>query len=284
MGVDVVRSLLADQLPGLVAPLRRVAPGPDGVLYRLGRDLAVRLPRHQQGARSTCRQQRWLPVLAPRLPCPVPQPVFCGSPARGYPWPWTISSWFVGRPLTALGLRERSSCAPALGYFLARLHAPTPPDAPTSKLRGVPLAERGDLLAGQLAVLAADQARAVRRLWPRLCATPSWYGPPLWLHGDPWPGNVVVRENRVVAVVGFGDLTTGDPATDLALGWLAFDRVGRRLLADAYAGAGYLHPDTWTRARGWALCLAVALIAGADDPARAAVGWRGLHQVLTDAG
>lgn len=280
--VELVHAMLRGQHPGLDGPLRRAANGWDNVIFRLGNDLAVRLPRRALGAQLVVNEQRWLPMLATRLPWPVPVPVWIGSPCDAYPWPWSITRWFDGRPLYALPPRDRTPYASALGYFLARMHFPAPADAPGNPFRGVPLPERDNLLSSQLGMLDDAQARAVKRLWPALAGTPAWYGPPLWLHGDPHPGNVVVRDDRIAAVIDFGDLTAGDPATDLAIGWLGFDSTGRRLLAASYAGAGYLHPDTWRRARGWALCLAVALIANSDDaPALAAIGWHGLHQVLT---
>lgn len=280
--VDVVHALLRSQLPGLDAPLRRVANGWDNEIFRLGSDLAVRLPRRALGVPLMINEQRWLPVIAPRLPRAVPLPVWAGRPQGCYPWPWSITRWFDGQPLHSVPVRDRLGYAAPLGYFLARLHFPAPLEAPTNPYRGIPLTHRDDLLQSQLAVLDGAQLRAVRRLWPALSDTPGWYGPPLWLHGDPHPGNVIVRADEIVAVIDFGDLTAGDPATDLAIGWLGFEARGRRLLADTYAGAGYLHRDTWARARGWALCLSIALIAHSDDnPAFAAIGWHGLHQVLT---
>ncbi len=95
---------------------------------------------------------------------------------------------------------------------------------------GVPLAGRSEVLLRQLETTALPEPDVLRRHWDRLVATPAWSGPPLWLHGDPHPGNVLVRAGTVSAVIDFGDLTAGDPATDLALAWLAFDRAARDLL------------------------------------------------------
>lgn len=279
----LVHGLLRAQVPGLDGPLRRVANGWDNVIFRLGRDLCVRLPRRALACQLMINEQRWLPVLAPRLPQAIPVPVWVGEPSTAFPWPWSVTRWFDGQPMHTLRPHQRRPYAAALGYFLARMHSPAPADAPTNPYRGIALPERDELLRGQLAALGVAQHRAVRRLWPALAATPAWYGPPLWLHGDPHPGNLVVRADQIAAVIDFGDVTAGDPATDLAVAWLGFDPVGRGLLARAYAGAGYLHPDTWRRARGWALCLSLALIAHSDDARPfATIGWHGLHQVLTD--
>ncbi len=139
------------------------------------------------------------------------------------------------------------------------------------------------VLSHQLETVALDHPVALRQRWERIVATRPWAGPPLWVHGDPHPGNVLVHDGAVRAVIDFGDLTAGDPATDLAVGWLAFDRAARADLRAAYTSGRGLDDDTWTRARGWALCLGVALIANSDDePVLAAVGRHALAEVLAD--
>jgi len=138
-------------------------------------------------------------------------------------------------------------------------------------------------VANGLETVPLDRPEVVRRHWDRLVETPVWSGPPLWLHGDPHPGNVLIHEGTVSAVIDFGDLTAGDPATDLALAWPAFDQPARQEFRNQYTHDRSLDADTWTRARGWALCLAVALIANSDDePVLAVVGRHALDEVLAD--
>ena len=283
VSAELVAALVQAQHPDLAAPLRRVAHGWDNVIFRLGEDLAVRLPRRTVAVTLIENEQRWLSVLAPGLPVPVPVPVRIGAPSEAFGWPWSITPWFVGHPLARQPPADRRPYARELGHFLARLHTPAAPDAPRNPVRGIPLAGRSEALHRQLETVALDRPDVLRQHWDRLVDTPVWSGPPLWLHGDPHPGNVLVRDGTVSAVIDFGDLTAGDPATDLALAWLAFDRPARRDLRIQYAHARAMDDDTWTRARGWALCLGVALVANSDDePVLAAVGRHALDQVLTD--
>src|SRR5947199_9685209 len=87
----LVRSLLREQHPDLAGlPLQVAAFGWDNVVYRLGSELAVRLPRRAVAVPLVEHEQRWLPQLARRLPLPIPAPVRTGAPGRGYPWPWSI--------------------------------------------------------------------------------------------------------------------------------------------------------------------------------------------------
>ena len=281
--VDLVAALVGSQHPELAAPVRRAAHGWDNVIFRLGEDLAVRLPRRSVAVPLIKNEQRWLSFLAPRLPVPVPHPVRIGAPSEAFPWPWSITPWFGGHPLAALSVSERRPYAPGLGRFLARLHTPAELDAPLNPVRGIPLAGRSEVLNRHLDTIELDHRAALRRRWERMVATRPWAGPPLWLHGDPHPGNVLVQDGALRAVIDFGDLTAGDPATDLAVGWLAFDRRARDELRTTYARDRRLDDDTWTRACGWALCLGVALIANSDDePVLAAVGRHALAEVLAD--
>jgi aminoglycoside phosphotransferase (APT) family kinase protein len=76
-GADVdavlVARLIANQFPRWARlPLTRVRPaGTDNAIYRLGTELAVRLPRLPSAAATVDVEQRWLPALAPRLPLAV---------------------------------------------------------------------------------------------------------------------------------------------------------------------------------------------------------------------
>src|SRR5690349_3749399 len=86
-----VAELIADQHPDLAhLPLHVVDAGWDNALFRLGDQLAVRLPRRAVAAPLIAHEQTWLPRLADRLSLPVPVPYRLGTPARGYPWRWSV--------------------------------------------------------------------------------------------------------------------------------------------------------------------------------------------------
>jgi aminoglycoside phosphotransferase (APT) family kinase protein len=277
----LVRGLLADQHPDLAAlPLEAHAPGWDNAIYRLGRERVVRLPRRALAARLVAHEQRWLPELAPRLPLPIPAPVRVGRPGRGFPWAWSVCPWFEGETAADAPL-DPEPAARHLGAFVAALHAPAPDDAPANELRGGPLAGRTAMLEERVALLGdAIDGEAVLAGWRRALDAPR-AGRRVWLHGDLHPANLVVQGGRLAAVLDFGDLTGGDPATDLAVGWMLFDADSRPVFRAAAGGA---EEATWARARGWALSHAIACLASsADNPRMHAVGARTLAHVLADA-
>ena len=78
----LVRRLLASQFPEWAdLPLRWLHPaGADNVIYRLGENMSVRLPRGEWAAGQAAKEHYWLPRLAPRLPLPIPAPLAVANP------------------------------------------------------------------------------------------------------------------------------------------------------------------------------------------------------------
>ena len=282
---DLVRRLLAAQHPDLAGlPVEPLANGWDNTLFRLGGGLVARLPRRTLGARTLVNEQRWLPSLAPRLPLPVPVPVRTGVPGEGYPWPWSVVEFLPGTPASDGPPFDPRRAAADLGGFFGALHVTAPPDAPANPYRGVPLAQRADNFARNLSAIAGQVDRgAVLAAWEAALAVPGWDAAPVWLHGDPHPANILIRDGRVSGMLDFGDITAGDPASDLSLVWMLLPASCRGLFRAAYAkaGNGSISDATWARGRGWALNLACVFLAwSADNPRLHAVGRRTLAAVL----
>jgi len=266
---DLVRRLLLEQHPDLAhLPLTQAGEGWDNAVFRLGDDLAARLPRRAATAAMMEHEQRWLPALAPRVPLPIPAPVRIGQPGSGFPWPWSIVRWFPGTTATTTSPRDFAALAVRLGEFIRALHQPAPDDAPHNPWRSIPLDTRTERLHEHLDHLksAVDRER-ILAVWDRLVVTPRWPGPPLWIHGDLHPGNLLIADGELAAVIDFGDVASGDPATDLAVMWLLLPPEHRETLFNA-AGrsrANAVDEQVWRRARGWALAVGVAYLAHAND-------------------
>lgn len=265
MGAGLVGDLLREQHPDLAGlPLEAMPSGWDNVLWRLGDDLVVRLPRRSTSVRLTLHEQRWLPELAPRLPLPVPLPLRVGVPSPRYPWPWSIVPWLEGVAGDKAAFTDPADAGRRLGAFLRRLHHPAPNGAPRNPYRGVPLAERAGKFEASVAELGPGiDTVSVRRVWDAALAATPFADPPVWLHGDLHPANVVVRDGTLAAVVDFGDVCAGDPATDVAAAWVLVPDEGRPAFFDAY---GPVSADLHDRARGWAALFALMLVSIGNDP------------------
>ena len=281
--VALVRRLLVAQHPDLAnLPLTMVGSGWDNAMYRLGQDLAVRLPRRQIAADLIPHEQRWLPLLAPSLPLAIPTPIRLGDPDETYPWAWSILPWLAGE--TADLTLPAPDQGPPLAAFFRALHHPAPADAPVNPYRGVALnlrqavfEDRVQSLHGRTGLLTAG----IREAWEKALSIPI-DTPDTWLHGDPHPRNVLVQEGRISAFIDWGDMTSGDPAGDLASIWMLLpDRSARDAAVATYGASA----ATWTRARGWAVLYAVMLLdAGlSDDPRMALIAERTFDRLLSDA-
>lgn len=277
----VVHALLLDQRPDLAGrPLVRVANGWDNATFRLGDDLAVRLPRRDEAVPLVLHEQRYLPGIAGRSPVPVPVPVHAGHPTSDFPWPWSIVRWVSGTPAVDAGL-DRGNAADGLAAFLLSLHVPAEADVPVNPFRGVPLADRNDVVSGRLADRGRyPRAAELKAVWTEARAAAAWDGPAMMLHGDLHPGNILLAADGTLSgVIDFGDVGAGDPAVDLAAGWLMFDAGTRRRFIGAFAAS--VDRDIWVRARGWALVLSTAMVSNSDDnPRMLSVGEFGIRQVL----
>ena len=217
---ELARALLADQHPDLAAlPIVHLEDGWDNVMLRLGESLALRMPRRRAAGALILTEQRWLPLVAPRLPLPTPTPLRVGAPGRGYPFGWSVVRWLEGEP---------SDLAPpdadqgeVLAGFLAALHQPAPADAPHNPYRGsVPLASRAETFEQRCAEARAMHgplSPALRQRYEEGCATPV-DAPRSWFHGDLHGRNVLVKDGRLSGVIDWGDMAAGDPACDLEIG------------------------------------------------------------------
>lgn len=283
----LVRRLLATQLPGWAhLPLSRIASsGTDNVLFRLGTDLVVRLPRVPGAAAQIVKGGRWLPVLAPLLPVAIPEPVALGAPDGGYPAPWAVLRWVPGRDALTATPADPHTLARDLGRFVAALQRIELPDAPLpaddAYGRGVPLDRRDAAVRHAIAQLQDEpfDRGLLHHAWHSAVNAPAWSGAPVWFHGDLLPGNVITASGRLQAVIDFV-LGVGDPACDTMAAWTVVPRSTR----DLFRAELQVDDATWARGRGWALSVALIALPYYRDtnPTIAALSRRIIGEVLAD--
>ncbi|MFH8616668.1 aminoglycoside phosphotransferase family protein [Streptomyces sp. NPDC017979] len=261
MDAALARRLVDTQFPQWAElPLTRFDPaGSDHVIYRLGDELSVRLPRHDGAIDQAAKESRWLPALAPHLPLAVPVLLGVGEPDFGYPWRWAVSRWLPGEVATVDALAESTPAAVQLARFLTALQNAPGADASDAPVNGGSLAERDRATRAAIAQVSQRaqvsqvdggfDAAAMTALWDAALDAPAWDRPSVWFHGDFHTGNLLTVDGRLSAVIDFGELGTGDPARDLIIAFTLMSATSRT----AFRTALGVDDATWTRGRGWAL-------------------------------
>jgi aminoglycoside phosphotransferase (APT) family kinase protein len=255
--VALVRRLLAGQYPRWAdLPIDPVdSYGTDHDIYRLGDHLAARLPRIGWATEQAAKEAQWLPKLAPKLPLAIPVQVTMGHPAEGYPFDWSVYEWLPGNNANGT-IRDLAQAAVDLAAFVTALRQIDTAGAPPRPVgdRGGPLAEHHEQVRQAIAQLGNRiDGDATLGSWQQSLQAPAWDGSEVWVHGDLLPGNLLVVDARLSAVIDFGCLNVGDPAGDLLPAWNLFTGASRRL----FRGALQADDASWLRGRGWALWQAV---------------------------
>ncbi|GGK04738.1 aminoglycoside phosphotransferase [Streptomyces camponoticapitis] len=282
IGVDLVRGLLAAQFPrwGGLTVTRLADGGSDHVIFLLGDDMSVRLPRGDWAAGQAEKEHAWLPWFAPQLPLAIPVPLGLGVPGLGYPYHWSVTRWLDGSVATADGFADPEGAARQLGGFLKALQqVPTVGDG-----HGL---SRWSLIARDDATRTAIKARtgaaaadAMTRVWDAALAAPGWDAAPVWYHGDFHTGNLLTADGHVSAVIDFGGLGVGDPACDLMVAWTTLSAATRPVFRAALG----VDDATWARGRGWALATGLNAYThyAATDPRVAAQTRRQIDEAISD--
>jgi len=279
----LVRRLLREQFPQWAElPLEPMASsGTVNVVYRLGRRMLVRLPRVTRAADDVYREQEWLPRLAPLLPIAVPTLLGAGAPGAGYPCPWSVFDWLDGDNPIPGRVQAPELLARELIRFVQALR-----EVDTER---APMAYRG----GPLAPLDAGVRQAITQLhdkidtaaataaWDHVLRAPDWARPPVWVHADLVPGNLLLKGGRLSAVIDFAAAGIGDPACDLMPVWGVLPPTARAIVRDDLD----VDDATWTRGRGWALAQALIALPYYEhtNPVMAANARHAIHEVLHEA-
>jgi aminoglycoside phosphotransferase (APT) family kinase protein len=279
---DLVRRLLASQFPQWAAlRIERVSSaGTDNAIYRLGDDLAVRLPRIHWAVDTVAKEQKWLPVLAPQLPLAVPVPVAAGEPDEEFPYPWGVVRWLPGELATVDRLEDPVDAARDLAAFVRALRSIDATGGPKHH-RGQPVRLGDEMVRKGIAGVRDEiDADAVIAAWDRVMAAPDYEGPPVWFHGDLSYLNVLARNGKLTGVIDWGTCGVGDPAIDTLVAWSLFPPDARQ----AYRNALDVDDATWERGKGWVLTGAFGIPYYRDtNPVLVSDKIRAIEAVLADS-
>jgi len=268
---NLVQDLIAQQFPEYAhLSIRSVkSQGHDNRTFRLGAEMLVRLPSGKEYVRQIEKEHKWLPLLAAKLPLPIPESIAMGKPSNDYPFYWSIYRWLKGDSANTIELNDITleTIATQLAYFLQELHkfdadidsAPQLHNWWRAAHTSTYDKETRELINNLRNVIDARKASS---LWQKAISS-KWEKRPVWVHGDVSSGNILLNRGTLCAVIDFGCMGIGDPACDLTIAWTFFKNNSRKVFKNAFS----FDDKTWDRARGWALWKAMFTFVEIEDKA-----------------
>lgn len=266
---DMVRELIDRQFPRFSAlQLTRLpTSGSSNVLFRLGDELLVRLPREPGGSFTIDKEANYLPLLTSSISVQLPVIVAIGEPDVDYPERWSVVRWIDGQtPAVPVSPGpDATRLTLDLAEMVAELHSTVVPraahaDPALSSYRGGPIGAMDTDIRQYLTDCRAIpdlqlDLDACDRFWTEVMSVPEppSESAPRWIHADLLAENVLLRGGRLGAVLDFGGLALGDPSVDLIVAWellSADDRAVFRSTLD-------IDDAAWAQGRAWAFAIAV---------------------------
>jgi len=270
--VELVRGLVDRAMPN--ASGLRLTPvettGSSNSIFRLGDELAVRLPRQPGGSASIDKEARWLPMIARELPVPVPEVLLVADPDLGFPERWSIVRWLPGHvPSPAIAWQQAPTDTGRLAADLAECVAALRridvddaalADPALSSYRGHPLVAMDESFHSNLEQCRNLTGRGLdldtaEEIWTEVIGLPasSAVVDPRWYHGDLLAENLLVDDGRLCGVLDFGGVSIGNPTIDLIVAWELLDPPARQQFRTELD----IDEQTWLVAMAWTLAIAV---------------------------
>lgn len=288
--VEVVARIVAEQVPEWGdLPIRAVSShGTVNALFRLGDEIVLRFPlkpsRSEEFRAELLAEQEHANRIAPHVPLLVPEPLAIGEPSDAFPGPWTAYRWIPGETASDRTVDDFDALARDLAEFVRALHAiDTDGRQWNGSGRGGSLQPYDDDVRQALAESGhlVDTDR-LDRLWTRCLAAPPHSDADVWIHTDLMPGNLLVRNGRLVAVIDLEGVAVGDPAVDLMPVWNLLPAGSRETYREALGAS----PSAWVRGRAWAFVQAIIALPYYVDtnPAMAATARHTLDALIDESG
>lgn len=255
---ELAIQLIHDQFPEFSKlDISFLSNGYDNANFQLSDSHLIRLPRRSVGAKLIVNEIEWLPKLQDQLPIKLPVPVKIGSSTTNYPWLWTIVPFFRGTSVLGDSLKEPE--IKRLTAFLKKLHQIDSDHAPENPFRSVSLSKRSPDVNKRIEKLETNGFQIpdqIKQLWES-AINESIDLKHCLIHGDLHPDNIIVNNKKIEAIIDWGDITKGDPATDLASFWMLIENPDLRATAFTEYGAS---EATVNRSKGWAVFFAVIFL------------------------
>lgn len=285
--VDLVKELIDSQFPEFSdLEIKKVEKsGNDNRTFHLGDNMSIRLPSGTSYASQVEKELKWIPIFKNHINLTIPSPVAKGLPSSEYPFNWVINHWIEGETVNYENVNDLKELAVDLARFLKELQSI---DASLGPVAG----EHNFYRGGSLKVYDSETREAfiklkdvfdvniLEKIWNASLQS-KYEHKPVWVHGDVAIGNLLIENGKLVSVIDFGILGTGDPACDYVMAWTFFDSQSRKVFKEELN----CDEETFNRAKGWALWKAL-ISYNINDRNSSSSLWalRCINEILKDDG
>ncbi len=255
MNIDLVKQIIdnyAKDYSGL--EIKEVDyPGHDNFTYRIGNEFSIRLPSGKSYAKQIVKEQKWVNYLQDNMSMPLPKCVLYVPSCDLYEFGFIINKWIDGDVAFYENDLNKILVAKDCAKFLKELHKIDSTGAPKAGEHN--FYRGGDILVyEEEALMCIEKTKEVfdeeilKEVW-RLGANSKLILKNVFVHGDFEATNILVKNDRLSAVIDFGILGVGEPSCDLAMYWTFFECES----ASAFKNELNLSNEIWLRARAWVL-------------------------------
>ena len=257
--VQISEALIIELLENInvgVRSLRLLGEGYDNMIFLINDSYLIRLPRRQVADQLIQNEQAFLKKHGKSLRIAVPKVLHAGKPGDTYPFHWSITNFLLGE--TAANEKPNSGEVEKFALFLKDLHSLENKGMSHNPHRSTPLTNRVEDMASKMSELKSSTeliTPAIENIWAEALTEPRVEQETI-IHGDLHGRNILLYNSRFFGIIDWGDVCSGDPATDLASVWMLFQAPeDRQRFFEIYDASS----SDIKRAKGWAVFFGVML-------------------------
>ncbi len=266
----IINNVLNEQFGLRPNTIKLLSEGFDNAVYLINNHLVFRFPRRARSVDLILREVNLLPKLEKLLSVKIPKPIFLSIGGESFKYPFYGYEHLPGNAGSQLSLSksEHRAFAYVLGDFLKQVHNLDP-----SIIAHDPTFDRTDfarlLLIFQSHFEAMQDAYDLNKYDDKIekiiqlaCDSRATSFPRVVVHGDLYHRHLIFNNNKLTAVIDWGEICLSTVAVDLILLWQFLPKEAHE---DFFSAYGDVPQSMLHYARFLALFYAVALLRVGSD-------------------
>lgn len=256
MDISQVKKILLTQFPEYkdlnIKPIEN--PGVSHYIFHLGEEMLIRIPINEE-KNNINKEAQYLNLLSNNLSIQIPNIIHLSKDDTNC---FGIYDYIKGESLNNINLEtfntsDWNSFSQDLVEFFIELHHTNTNIGPIPSAENYFRGAHPNVYHDQTIELINKFTDYINKnsaldIWAKAINT-SIDAKPVWIHGDLYPGNIIIDNKRLKAIIDWSGMVVGDPACDLAIAWTVIPKK----LRSVFITSINLEEDIWLRAKGWTL-------------------------------